>query len=59
MLIIQNGKEMELTGTDCASIKLLIFLTRQIFCFYFQNCSNSPLIKNSLKVKCTVEACRT
>ena len=36
-----------------------IFLTREKVCFYFENYTNAPLIKKSLKVECSVEACRT
>ena len=28
-----------------------------MFYFYFQNCSNTPLIRKSLKVEHTIEAC--
>ena len=38
-------------------ISKIFFKKKQMFYFYFQNCSNTPLIRKSLKVEHTIEAC--
>lgn len=55
MLIVRNGKRIEIIIITCASI---FFLTWQII-IHFQNCSSAPLIKNSLKLECKLEAWKT